>query len=160
MTSTFQAPSETGPTTRRVAAVLLAVALAGASVALSGCSADPALSSVTAATSAPAADSALPPADFAAAAKMPGTTVLDVRTPSEFAAGHLPGAVNIDLSAADFEARITALDKRAPYAVYCHSGNRSAAALQLLDAAGFTAAYHLAGGISAWTAAGGEVVTR
>lgn len=54
--------------------------------------------------------------------------VVDVRTPSEFAEGHVAGALNIDVSAADFEERIKALDPGEGYLVYCQSGNRSAAA--------------------------------
>jgi rhodanese-related sulfurtransferase len=98
------------------------------------------------------------PQDFAAAASQPGTVVLDVRTPAEFAAGHLPGAVNIDSSAGDFRDRLASLDPGRSYAVYCHSGRRSAAALATLSDLGFTQAYDLAGGLGAWTASGGQVV--
>ena len=97
--------------------------------------------------------------DFSAALKWPGTTLVDVRTPEEYAQGHLPGAVNIDVSSPDFAARLATLDPAAPYAVYCHSGNRSGAAVAEMAAMGFTGAYHLAGGIGAWQDAGGEVVT-
>ncbi len=111
-------------------------------------------------TAAPSLGAALDPSAFASALKRPGTTVLDVRTPAEFAAGHLKSAVNMDVSAPDFATKVAALDKSAPYAVYCHSGNRSAAALEVMKGQGFTNAYHLAGGISAWQSAGGEVVTN
>ena len=67
-----------------------------------------------------------------------GRTVVDVRTPSEFAAGHLAGAQNIDVEAADFGTRIAALDKNAPYLLYCRSGRRSAIAAEQMKAAGFT----------------------
>lgn len=141
---------------------LTALALAGvASLTLvAGCS-----TSTESPTAAPAASVApslgaeLDPAAFASALKRPGTTVIDVRTPAEFAAGHLKSAVNIDVSAPDFATRIAALDTSAPYAVYCHSGNRSAAAIEAMKGLGFTNAYHLAGGITAWQSAGGEVVT-
>ena len=86
--------------------------------------------------------------------------VLDVRTPQEYAAGHLPGAVNLDASDADFAARVAELDPSATYAVYCASGNRSSVALAHLREAGFTDAEHLAGGIAAWQAGGGHTVTR
>ena len=88
-----------------------------------------------------------------------GTVVLDVRTPDEFAEGHLPDAVNIDLESGDFAAQIDPLDHDATYAVYCRSGNRSAQALGIMQDAGFTDVAHLLGGIGAWQQAGGTVVS-
>lgn len=67
------------------------------------------------------------------------TVVIDVRTPTEFAAGHLEGAVNIDVQSPDFEAQVSALDPSGTYYVYCRSGNRSAQAIDRMEAAGFTA---------------------
>ena len=96
---------------------------------------------------------------FATAVASPGVTVVDVRTPEEFAAGHLRGAVNIDVNGPDFKAAVGELSKDGEYALYCRSGNRSATALATMKDLGFTHAYHLGGGIGAWTAAGGEVVT-
>ena len=64
-------------------------------------------------------------------------TVIDVRTPTEFAAGHIAGATNIDVEAADFGAKIAALDPKAAYLVYCHSGRRSAIAAKTMVDAGF-----------------------
>lgn len=64
--------------------------------------------------------------------------VLDVRTPAEFAEGHLAGAVNIDVQAADFAERAAAeLPAGAEIVVYCRSGNRSATATALLAELGF-----------------------
>jgi len=77
-----------------------------------------------------------------------GATILDVRTASEYAAGHLKGAVNIDVQGADFGTKIGALDKGAHYIVYCRSGNRSATAAKLMKTAGFTNVTD-AGGIDA-----------
>jgi len=54
--------------------------------------------------------------------------------------------------------QIASLDKNATYAVYCHSGNRSGAALEQMAAAGFTHLYDLAGGLTAWQAMGGHMV--
>jgi phage shock protein E len=65
-------------------------------------------------------------------------TVVDVRTPAEYAAGHIAGARNIDVEAADFSSRIASLDKKAPYLVYCHSGRRSAMAADQMASSGFT----------------------
>jgi phage shock protein E len=133
-----------------------------ACVALTGCGSGEVQVSATtgaAAATAPAQGTQLPVEEFASALRRPGTTILDVRTPQEFAQGHLPGAVNIDVSSPDFRERIGQLDPTAPYAVYCRSGNRSAAAVAQMTEAGFTGAYDLAGGIVDWQQAGGEVVT-
>ena len=96
---------------------------------------------------------------FAAALEQPGTVVVDVRTPSEFAAGHLAKAVNLDVQSGDFGQRIAGLDKNASYALYCHSGNRSGIALQQMTAAGFTHVVDLSGGGSAWASDGRRLVT-
>lgn len=55
-------------------------------------------------------------------------TVIDVRTPAEYAQSHIIGALNIDVDGADFADRIGDLDVDEPYLVYCRSGNRSAIA--------------------------------
>ncbi len=102
----------------------------------------------------------LDPQAFAARASTPGVVILDVRTPEEFATGHLPGAINIDVEAADFTNQIAALDKTATYAVYCRSGNRSAVAMNEMAGEGFTDLADLAGGITAWAQAGGTIVTN
>ena len=130
-------------------------------VVLTGCSdGGPAasVSSGTSAATAPESGATLDAEQFAAAIKLPETTILDVRTPAEYAEGHLPGAVNIDVNSPDFSTAIADLDKTKPYAVYCRSGNRSATALQVMAGQGFTGAYHLGGGIGAWSQAGGEIV--
>lgn len=72
------------------------------------------------------------------AAPMPAdAVVIDVRTPSEFASGHLEGALNIDVEAADFSVKIGELDKDGSYVVYCRSGNRSATATSTMTGLGF-----------------------
>lgn len=137
-----------------------AATLVAAATLLAGCSSGTV--SVTAgptAASAPAAGASLAPSDFAAAAKLPDTVLLDVRTPAEFASGHLPGAVNIDIESADFGQQVMGLDQSKNYAVYCRSGNRSKAATTAMQQVGFTKLFDLSGGINAWTSAGGEVVT-
>jgi phage shock protein E len=143
---------------RRLVAVLGVAVL---TVGLAGCSdsTEVSVSSGPTASSAPDAGSSLEPADFAAALKRPGTTLLDVRTPAEFADGHLEGAVNIDVESADFPAQAAQLDPGATYAVYCHSGNRSKTAMNFLAGQGFTSMFDLAGGITAWTGDGGATVT-
>lgn len=140
--------------------IRLAAAVAAAAVLLVGCSsASPSLSSGPTAASAPAAGSSLSASDFAAAAKLPDTVLLDVRTPAEFAAGHLAGAQNVDVEAADFGQQIATLDKTKSYAVYCRSANRSKVAMTAMQQLGFTKLFDLDGGINAWKSAGGEVVT-
>lgn len=67
----------------------------------------------------------------------PATVVIDVRTPAEFASGHLEGAVNIDVQSADFDARISELDADGTYFVYCRSGNRSGQAIARMQSLGF-----------------------
>lgn len=96
----------------------------------------------------------LDPEAFRARIEEPGVVVLDVRTPEEFAEGKLAGAVNLDASAPDFDEQVTALETGAPYAVYCRTGSRSAAAVQRMQEAGFVDVVHLAGGILAWQEAG------
>jgi rhodanese-related sulfurtransferase len=97
-------------------------------------------------------------AEFQSVATQPGTQVIDVRTPEEFAAGHLDGAVNIDVQSPDFATQVAALDKAATYAVYCRSGNRSKAATKHMADAGIASIYELGGGINEWAAAGLPVV--
>jgi rhodanese-related sulfurtransferase len=101
----------------------------------------------------------LDPAAFAALTTEPGTVLLDVRTPQEYAEGHLPGALNLDVRGSGFAARLASLDRGALYAVYCHSGSRSALALRQMAASGFTRVVDLAGGITAWSPGGRQVVT-
>ena len=67
-----------------------------------------------------------------------GTVIIDVRTPEEFAAGHLDGAVLIDIKHPSFDAEITKLDATASYIVYCRSGNRSAQAVDRMREIGIT----------------------
>ncbi|MDO5060597.1 MAG: rhodanese-like domain-containing protein [Actinomycetaceae bacterium] len=64
--------------------------------------------------------------------------IIDVRTPEEFAAGHVEGAVNIDIHSPDFASQIQQLDPQGQYAVYCRSGNRSTQAAQFMTDNGFT----------------------
>jgi rhodanese-related sulfurtransferase len=66
------------------------------------------------------------------------TVVIDVRTPAEFATGHLDGAINIDVQSADFEDRIAQLDPTGDFVVYCRSGNRSGQAITRMESLGFT----------------------
>jgi phage shock protein E len=77
--------------------------------------------------------------------------VLDVRSPEEYAAGHLPGAVNIPHG--ELAARIGELAgaRERDIVVYCRTGNRSAQALEVLDKAGFKRVFHLKGDYTRWS---------
>jgi len=66
------------------------------------------------------------------------TVIIDVRTPAEFAEGHVEGAINLDLEGGQFEAELPNLDPAQPYIVYCRSGRRSGVAVEIMKASGFT----------------------
>jgi phage shock protein E len=87
------------------------------------------------------------------------TVVLDVRTPKEFAEGHVPGAINI--SHDQLEGRLSELDddRDRDVVVYCRSGHRAGIALDMLEKAGFKRLYHLEGDYMGWTAAQRPVET-
>lgn len=77
-----------------------------------------------------------------------GALLVDVRTPAEFSAGHIKGAVNIPLL--ELEQRMGELGaKDKPIVLYCRSGNRSSRAQSLLEKAGFSQVYDL-GAMSSW----------
>lgn len=80
--------------------------------------------------------------------------VLDVRTPQEFANGHLPNAMAINIFDADFKQKVGKLDKSKAVYVYCAVGGRSAKASQILQESGFKTVYNMAGGFNHWQAAG------
>lgn len=101
----------------------------------------------------------LEPTRFAALAAQEGVVVLDVRTPAEFAEGHLEGATNLDVSAPDFAERVGDLDPDATYAVYCRTGSRSQAAATVMREAGIAAVADLDGGVVAWADAGLPLAT-
>lgn len=86
-----------------------------------------------------------------------GHTVLDVRTPAEYAAGHVAGAENVDVSAVAFAEALKELDQDARYVLYCQSGKRAATAVEKMAGLGFTGLVN-AGGIAALEAAGAELV--
>ena len=119
---------------------------------LAGCGGDSstATASIETISAAEAADLLAAPPD--------GLVVLDVRTPGEFAAGHLPDAINLDYQAAGFADDLGALDREVPYLLYCRSGNRSAQAREMMRGLGFVEVYEIGGGMNAWAEAGGAIV--
>lgn len=75
--------------------------------------------------------------------------VLDVRTPGEYAQGHVPGAINVPMGKT-FDEAIASYDKSKPYLVYCHSGKRSFLATKRMQELGFEHLRNFRGGIAAW----------
>jgi rhodanese-related sulfurtransferase len=92
--------------------------------------------------------------EFSAKAAETGVITLDVRTPGEYAEGHLQNAQLIDFQSGNFENEILSLDKNATYAVYCRSGSRSGQAVKVMQDAGFTNVFNMNGGVIDWTNAG------
>lgn len=86
--------------------------------------------------------------------------VIDVRTPAEFAEGHLDGAINIDFQSASFESQISELDESADYVIYCRSGNRAGKAIDSMKGQGFTGNLTNAGGIESASNATGLAVVK
>lgn len=86
-----------------------------------------------------AACSSTDEAGLSAAEALPaGTVLIDVRTPGEFAEGHLEGAVNIPVELATFADRVALLDPGVDYLVYCRSGRRADVAMAYMDTLGLT----------------------
>lgn len=134
--------------------------LAGLALGVGGCggsaTATPAEAGTQAGTEAGAAASVtlLAPADAQELIAGDDVRVLDVRTPEEFAEGHVEGATLIDFYEPDFAERIAALDRGTTYVVYCRSGNRSGQATALMAEQGFVAVNDVGGGVLAWEADG------
>ncbi|MEY4084692.1 MAG: hypothetical protein RL074_479 [Bacteroidota bacterium] len=84
----------------------------------------------------------------------PNPQVVDVRTPEEFASGHLIQAQNVNWMNPDFVANSAKYDKSKPIFVYCKSGGRSHKAAEKLAELGFTNVIEMEGGILKWDAAG------
>ena len=146
---------------------LSVAALAVASIGLAGCSSDSSEATATAAATvqgpaavvaAPSAPERVDAARFSEVIASPGVTIIDVRTPEEFAAGHIEGAVNYPVELPEFGSQVAALDPAGTYAVYCRSGNRSQAAVAGMVQAGIPGIYELANGIIEWEDAGLPVV--
>jgi rhodanese-related sulfurtransferase/thiol-disulfide isomerase/thioredoxin len=95
--------------------------------------------------------------EFARMADDKRNVIMDVRTPEEFQAGHIPGAVNLDVNASDFQAKAALLDRSKVYLVHCASGVRSARACEKLNHLDFPNLYNLPGGFRAWAKAGKPV---
>lgn len=132
------------PSLRTLIPLLLVGALA---LGATACSSGSDTSATAGAAEAPAAG-----ASSAELALDEQRVVIDVRTPDEFAAGHVAGATNIDVQGGGFAAAIDDLDPQQAYVVYCRSGNRSAIAADEMRAAGLDVVD--GGGFDTMTAAG------
>lgn len=89
----------------------------------------------------------------------PGFVILDIRTPAEFAQGHLAGARSIDYYSPQFKAELDRLDRSKTYLVYCRSGNRSKKAMKIFEELGFAHIVHMSGGVLDWQAKGYKLET-
>lgn len=137
--------------------VLVAALLAGLALVVGGCGGSTTATPAEAGTEAEAGATAvtlLAPDEAQELVAGDDVRVLDVRTPEEFAEGHVEGATLIDFYEPDFAERIAALDRDATYVVYCRSGNRSGQATALMAEQGFSAVHDVDGGVLAWEAAG------
>lgn len=81
--------------------------------------------------------------------------VLDVRSPEEFATGHVPGAVNVPYD--QIAARMSEVPKNKDVVLYCRSGRRAGIAADVLAANGYTRLSHLEGDMPAWIEKGRPV---
>ena len=148
------------------------IALAGAAslaltIGLTGCSSDSGATETAAAAEvqgpaapieAPASPVRVGVAEFANVIASPGVTIVDVRTPQEFAEGHIEGAVNIPVELPDFMDQVSQLDPNGTYAVYCRSGNRSQPAVAGMSSVGINGIYELESGTTGWTSEGQPLV--
>lgn len=76
--------------------------------------------------------------------------LVDVRTPGEYDAGTIEGAINMDFNGANFTAQLESLDKSKPVMIFCKSGGRSGQTLKMMKGMGFSTVLELEGGYSGW----------
>jgi rhodanese-related sulfurtransferase len=84
--------------------------------------------------------------------------IIDVRTPEEYAGGHIENAVNVDYYSASFKDEINGFARDRTYLIYCRTGARSAGARDIMKELGFQNIYNMTGGITDWIARGLPVV--
>lgn len=89
-------------------------------------------------------------ADYAERIANGDVTIIDVRTPAEYAEGHIENAININVNSDNFESHFAEFDKEKPLYIYCRSGGRSQQAAKKLHDMGFLEIYDLKGGITSW----------
>lgn len=84
----------------------------------------------------------------------PHLVIIDVRTPAEYATGHIENAINIDYYSPDFATRLDSLERNEAYLIYCGIGGRSASARDMMAGLNFKQVYNMTGGILEWQTAG------
>jgi rhodanese-related sulfurtransferase len=129
--------------TRRILALTIAAALVVTACGGTDTVAEPRIETVDAVRFAEIIDEA--PNDL---------VILDLRTPDEFNAARIRGAVNIDYYETSFLNNLDALDKSVTYAIYCHSGDRSDDARGIMEGLGFTNVSVLSNGVITWYQSG------
>lgn len=92
--------------------------------------------------------------EFTELTKTPNAVILDVRTPEEYAEGHIENAKLMNYYGDNFNSEVSKLDKNKTYLVYCKSGGRSSEASTIMAEKGYKV-FNLSGGISNWV---GKVV--
>ncbi|MFC1969329.1 SdrD B-like domain-containing protein [Chloroflexota bacterium] len=88
----------------------------------------------------------------------PNFTIIDVRTPEEYASGHIENALNMDYYSATFLNQLDNLKKQNKFLIYCRSGGRSGMTLDMMRELGFREVYNMLGGINQWQAEGYPIV--
>lgn len=134
------------------------IAASLASLSLSATAADKPATKATAEASATQRFRNIDVAEWEKLRKDASVVVLDVRTAEEFADGHMPGAINLDIRGGKFAETLAGLDKSKTYLVHCAVGGRSAKACGQMDGLKFEKVLNLSGGITAWEAAGHKAV--
>lgn len=134
------------------------IAASLASLSLSATAADKPATKATAEASATKRFRNIDVAEWEKLRKDASVVVLDVRTAEEFADGHMPGAINLDIRGGKFAETLAGLDKSKTYLVHCAVGGRSAKACGQMDGLKFDKVLNLSGGITAWEAAGHKAV--
>ena len=92
----------------------------------------------------------LTPLQFSRAIASKEANIIDVRTPNEYAYGHIANAQNIDFYDNRFRDNLNTLDKNKEYYIYCRSGHRSENSIITMRELGFTHVYDLRGGLVDW----------
>lgn len=80
--------------------------------------------------------------------------VIDARTPEEFSAGHVKGAININIRQSDAYAKIDKLNPQKKYVVYCRTNHRSQVVVDYMKQKGFTQVFQITDGWTGWSANG------
>jgi rhodanese-related sulfurtransferase len=91
-------------------------------------------------------------------ANNPDFIIIDVRTASEYASGHLPNATNINYYSDNFTIEISKLGRDNVYLIYCRTGVRSTLSRDAMKSLGFLNVNNMLGGFTAWMAAGYPIV--